>query len=274
MGKRVGWIWALRAAIVVVALFSLFKTVTFGKRQAGTDPRPQPSVTASPSPTPSLLGPLVTVPNLIGRETELARTTVVGIGLFPNLGTLEEPSRDLWSMVRGQDPEPGTRLPRGETVLLIVTDPRRPALRLDEITAGCNPGAQLEPSRILHESYQSPHIEMRAERGALDLINAQGAEGGFALDILWRPRSGYSGPFLIRGDALGAPGQIAFDQEPDIPPHGKPLLGTDRELHFGRGGAPDDFAWTTTITFPGPGCYGFQIDGRNFTEVLEVAVEL
>lgn len=272
MGKRVGWIWALRAAIVVVALFSLFKTVTFGKRQADTDPRPQPSVTASPSPTPSLLGPLVTVPNLIGREAELARTTVVGIGLFPNLGSLEEPSRDLWSMVRGQDPEPGTRLPRGETVLLIVTDPQRPALRLDDITAGCNPGAELEPSRYLGRAFMTPHVEMRAEQGSLDLGNAQRVEVGFALDVLWRPHSGYNGPLLIRGDALGAPGQIVFDQQPDIPPHGKPLLGTDRELHFGRGGPPIDVAWTTTITFPGPGCYGFQIDGLGFSEILEVSV--
>jgi hypothetical protein len=64
---------------------------------------------------------------------------------------------------------------------------------------------------------------------------------------------------------------MTFEQTQGWAPRGPHLIGTATEMRF-RGRPPGDLGWHSLVTFSEPGCYGFQIDGRGFTEHIVVEV--
>ena len=77
-------------------------------------------------------------------------------------------------------------------------------------------------------------------------------EGGRAT---WRS-SGYSGPVLIRGREIGGSGAVGFG-EGHVP-------YDELQLRTGSGGPP----WMSFTRVRNPGCYGYQVDGTSFSDVI------
>jgi hypothetical protein len=85
--------------------------------------------------------------------------------------------------------------------------------------------------------------------------------------VLWVSRPSYNGPVLIRGRQLNGPDGVGFGL--DLVPFA--------ELQFPpgtRAGAPPTANgwrnWPSTTRIRSPGCYGWQIDGDNFSEVIVI----
>ncbi|HEX8991754.1 MAG TPA: hypothetical protein VF784_08750 [Anaerolineales bacterium] len=79
--------------------------------------------------------------------------------------------------------------------------------------------------------------------------------------VLWFIDPAYSGPVLIRGGRLDAPGELRFDNGLNPPSQlwieaASPVVSPD---------------WRNLATYTrlsGPGCYMYQVDGLGFTEAL------
>ncbi|MGH2914070.1 MAG: hypothetical protein ACRDMX_03695 [Solirubrobacteraceae bacterium] len=82
--------------------------------------------------------------------------------------------------------------------------------------------------------------------------------------VTWTATPAYAGPILIRGRMLGGGGAVGFGG--DVTPYDElQLLDAGRNAPgVARGGR----AWLTYTRFPGPGCYVYQVDGTDFSEVL------
>jgi len=93
---------------------------------------------------------------------------------------------------------------------------------------------------------------------------AEGSEWGFS-KVLWLSSAGYAGPALIRGRQLDGPTEVRFMEGVDPP----------AELQFpmeGSGWSPDlEPGWRQLPSYTrvrAPGCYAYQVDGPDFTEVI------
>ena len=88
-----------------------------------------------------------------------------------------------------------------------------------------------------------------------------------AFKTLWFSVRAYQGPFLIRAKRLDGPGPVGLDEDPSTTalfvPAGPTLSGTDGYRE--EPGA----TWVR-----GPGCYGWQVDGLTFSEVIIVQAVL
>jgi len=87
------------------------------------------------------------------------------------------------------------------------------------------------------------------------------------LKTLWFSVPAYQGPFIIRAERLGRPGPVALGEGPLIAPLVVPPGPT---LNGGEGWrtAPGGL-WVKT-----PGCYAWQVDGLDFSEIITVRAVL
>ncbi len=95
-------------------------------------------------------------------------------------------------------------------------------------------------------------------RGQAQLGNPD-VPGWFALETLWFAMPSYDGPFVVRGERLGAPGPINVDGSATNP---SPLVVPPGPTENTQGGvrvAPVS-TWVKS-----PGCYAWQVDGLSFS---------
>jgi len=94
------------------------------------------------------------------------------------------------------------------------------------------------------------------------------AHGWLALQTLWFAMPGYDGPFVVRAKRLGAHGPIAVQPgQTGLEPGSGPLVvpaGPTLNTMDGFRTVPGS-TWVTSA-----GCYAWQVDGRNFSEVIVV----
>jgi hypothetical protein len=124
-------------------------------------------------------------------------------------------------------------------------------------------------------AYPHPYSRRPYDRGDPNGVVYVGGPGPdwHGAKVLWLVSPSYHGAIVVRGRQLDGTGLLRFaDEEPD---------GSSRLLASLR--LPASPGWLrngwrdrpSTELFSGPGCYGFQVDGRNFsrTIVLEVALD-
>lgn len=104
-------------------------------------------------------------------------------------------------------------------------------------------------------------------QGRFDL-GTSATRGWFALQTLWFAMPGYNGPFVVRAKRLGSNGPIEVQpggtgQEPGSGPLVVPA-GPTMNTGDGFRTIPGS-TWVTSA-----GCYAWQVDGRNFSEVIVV----
>jgi hypothetical protein len=81
--------------------------------------------------------------------------------------------------------------------------------------------------------------------------------------VTWSSAPGYGGPVLIRGRRLDRSGAIGFG-EGHVPYDELQLLDSGQ----GASPPPGGRQWLTFTRARGPGCYAYQVDGTNFSEVI------
>lgn len=132
--------------------------------------------------------------------------------------------------------------------------------------------------------------------GQVDLPPAaRGAPGWSGVQTLWFAMPSYSGPFVVRGARLGAKGQIEVQSggtggdAGQVPGSGPLVIGAGPTLNtfytgWRRGHVRDAITGRLVPTLTGfgyrtvpngtwinsPGCYGLQVDGRGFSEVIVI----
>jgi hypothetical protein len=103
--------------------------------------------------------------------------------------------------------------------------------------------------------------------GVADLIKPTSVPPWLGLKTLWFSMPAYQGPFIIRAKRLGHPGPVALGEAPAL----GPLVVPPGHTVNGSGGwreAPGAL-WVRT-----PGCYAWQVDGLNFSEIIVVRAVL
>lgn len=93
--------------------------------------------------------------------------------------------------------------------------------------------------------------------------------GLFGVQTLWISAPTYSGPILLRGKRLDAPGSVFFgfgnqDGAREITSVQIPPVGLGSIHH------PTWRSWMGATWVHTPGCYGLQADGLNFTSKFVV----
>lgn len=104
-------------------------------------------------------------------------------------------------------------------------------------------------------------------RRGVAVLTASSAPGWLALKTLWFSAPGYQGPFVIRAKRLDGVGQVGLGEGATVAPLVVPPGPTLNDGH-GYRTAPGGL-WVKSA-----GCYGWQVDGLNFSEVLVVKATL
>lgn len=256
---KVDRIWIVGGIVAVVAVAAGVQTASFRDSN-----RPE----AGPSPRITPAAGDIEVPEVTGLELETAETALREVGLASETFFQASDEPTLWSTVTAQVPEPGAHASDGSPITLYVSEAARPPVRLPEATGGNCPASEPRHHEHLRVALGDGRILLGSatESGVIRLHDPDGR-----VDTLWTSED-YRGPVLIRGGELGGDGQVTFEQSPEWAPRGPTLAGTPNELRF-QGRPPGDLGWHGLVTFSEPGCYGFQIDGRGFTEHIVVAVK-
>jgi hypothetical protein len=104
-------------------------------------------------------------------------------------------------------------------------------------------------------------------RGRAELGTTE-ASGWFALQTLWLSTPGYGGPFVVRAERLGGKGPIEVQPSGSgLFPGAGPLVvpaGPTANTRDGYRTVPGS-TWVTSS-----GCYAWQVDGLNFSEIIVV----
>ncbi len=85
-----------------------------------------------------------------------------------------------------------------------------------------------------------------------------------AARVTWVAATSYSGPVLIRGRRLGAPGAVGFG-EGRTPYDELQLLASGAHGPSVQG---QGRAWLSFTRVRGAGCFAYQVDGANFSRVV------
>jgi hypothetical protein len=98
------------------------------------------------------------------------------------------------------------------------------------------------------------------------------------MKVIWRVGPEYTGPVLLRGERLDGPGQLRFGSYSGSVGQGTPPGASFQAQAYPELGYPALDDTPSPVTYPSdirvqsPGCYGLQVDGTNFSEVITFAV--
>jgi hypothetical protein len=103
-------------------------------------------------------------------------------------------------------------------------------------------------------------------RGQLILGRTSSSPHWYGIEVIWLSLPNYQGPFIVRGARIGGVGRIDVS---GVPPAAGPLVEPAGRVDYGNSGngyraLPND------VLVGAPGCYGLQVDGRGFSEVIVV----
>lgn len=98
------------------------------------------------------------------------------------------------------------------------------------------------------------------------------------MKVIWRVDPSYVGPVLLRGGRLDGPGELRFGSYTGSVGQGTPATASSEAQAYPELGYPGQDSRPSAMTYPSdirvqtPGCYGLQVDGSNFSEVITFAV--
>jgi len=130
------------------------------------------------------------------------------------------------------------------------------------------PGGNSSNPYVAGQQYGAGPVWMElGDRGhpsrGISVLGNPDTPGWHAAENVWLVAPGYQGPFTVRGARIDGRGTVGFGGAPTSaafvePPAPDP--NSSRGWRF-----PPGTIWVTT-----PGCYGFQIDGTSFSEVVVI----
>jgi len=146
-------------------------------------------------------------------------------------------------------------------------------------TCPATPGARIDTSLFGGVALGSGPVRVlladrgRLQHGQVDLgsthaeIGTHGADW-FAIQTLWFAAPGYSGPFVVRGQRLSGSGSIEVKPNSTGLAHGSGPLVVPSGPTANTGAGYRTVPGSTWVT--APGCYAWQVDGNDFSEVIVV----
>jgi hypothetical protein len=237
-----------------------------------TDERIRVSLQQTPGDLPAFRGDLervvarVRVRRWRRRATAVAVSTVVLAGVALPLGL-------LYGLTGSRQPGPAASSSSSSPLLrsLLSRPLHFPAVSPGE---GCpaSRGRSIDTSFFGGTALGSGPVRVLIADRWRDLSRGQvelgdpGVPGWFALQTLWFSMPGYDGPFVVRAKRLGASGPIEVQPGATGPGSG-PLVvpaGPTANTQDGYRTVPGS-TWVAS-----PGCYAWQVDGQNFSEVIVV----
>jgi hypothetical protein len=103
--------------------------------------------------------------------------------------------------------------------------------------------------------------------GQLDLSQANRQNSDFSMPILLTTPPAYTTDMLVRGQPMDGPNALLFSLSSGSEVLGELQLSPDT-AGTAAGADGDWLIWSAYLVVSGPGCYGLQIDGAGFSEVL------
>jgi hypothetical protein len=98
------------------------------------------------------------------------------------------------------------------------------------------------------------------------------------MKVIWRLGAEYAGPVLLRGARLDGPGELRFGSYTGVVDQPASSSGSPQSQAYAELGYPSEGSVPAVLTYPSdirvqsPGCYGLQVDGTNFSDVITFAV--
>lgn len=104
-------------------------------------------------------------------------------------------------------------------------------------------------------------------RGQVILGRTSSSPHWYGIEVIWLSLPNYQGPFVVRGARIGGAGRI--DVWGNVRPTAGPFVVPAGRASYGNSG--DGYrALPNGVLVGAPGCYGLQVDGRGFSEVIVV----
>jgi hypothetical protein len=113
-------------------------------------------------------------------------------------------------------------------------------------------------------------VDLAATQKVLSATQRSKASGWSAIQTLWLSVPGYDGPFVVRGRSLSGTGSMAVVPDSTGVAHGSGPLVVPAGPTMNTGDGYRTVPGSTWVT--APGCYGWQVDGNGFSEVIVVDV--
>lgn len=104
--------------------------------------------------------------------------------------------------------------------------------------------------------------------------NAKPMDGWHYVKAPWLSAPDYGGPALIRGRQIDGTAELRFEQGGPSSTGGLPMLRFP--IHTGVSSPDLQPGWRflpAALGFNAPGCYGLQIDGISFTEIIAIEAQ-
>jgi hypothetical protein len=147
------------------------------------------------------------------------------------------------------------------------------SLHLSALAAG-------EPCVVAPPKQVSPDLGDALGDGPIYLVGYGGADGitsvyklredggWYYLKTLWAAPPDFHGLFLLRGHQIDGPNELRFSAVDTAPPDLQAVFSTDDAGSTQSGWLP----WLHYMRVRAPGCYGVQVDGLNFSNVIRFQV--
>jgi hypothetical protein len=105
--------------------------------------------------------------------------------------------------------------------------------------------------------------------GTSSIYNGREDGGWYYLKTIWTAPPDFHGAFLLRGRQIDGPNEVRFSEDTTATPDMQVILSSDPV----PGSTPSGWLpWITYARVRAPGCYGIQVDGLAFSEVIRFRV--
>lgn len=129
------------------------------------------------------------------------------------------------------------------------------------------PGSQVTPDLGDALGGGPAYLVGFGKQGVINLIQANQQNGEYALLVLLTVPPGYADILLVRGRQMDGSGSLTFSMAPGSEPLGQWQLSPDTAGATGVT-AGNWLTWSAYLVIGGSGCYGLQVDGTGFSEML------
>lgn len=146
------------------------------------------------------------------------------------------------------------------------------SLRVSALAAGepcvAAPGKQVAPELGPALGDGPVYMVGYGTEGMTSIYNGREDGGWYYLKTIWTAPPNFYGAFLLRGRQVDGPNEVRFSEDTTDTPALHAVFSSDNAGSEASGWLP----WINYVRVRAPGCYGVQVDGLNFSEVIRFRV--
>jgi hypothetical protein len=104
--------------------------------------------------------------------------------------------------------------------------------------------------------------------GTTSYYNDREDGGWYYLKTIWTAPPNFHSIFLLRGRQMDGPNEVRFSEDTTDSPNLQAIFSSDEAGSEASGWLP----WIDYVRVRAPGCYGIQVDGRDFSYIIHFRV--